>query len=246
MARAVAGPAQGRADRALAEALAIHREDGETCAAIGKHGAALIPDPAVVVTHCNAGALATGGIGTALGVLVSAAAAGKRLRVFAGETRPLFQGSRLTAWELSRAGIDVTVVTDASIPWLMSRSGIDAVIIGADRIAANGDVANKIGSYGLARAAADHGLPFYVAAPATTIDGSMASGAEIPIEERPAAEVTEWAGAAIAPRGVPAWTPAFDVTPARYVTAIITEAGVHRPPYRFGRSPGEVPEGTGT
>jgi methylthioribose-1-phosphate isomerase len=187
----------------------------------------------VIVTHCNAGALATGGIGTALGVIVSAAAAGKKIRVFAGETRPLFQGSRLTAWELGKAGIDVTILTDSSVPYLMATSGVDAVIIGADRIAANGDVANKIGSYGLARAAADHGVPFYVAAPRTTIDGATATGAGIPIEERSASDVAEWGGGRIAARGTKVWAPAFDVTPARFVTAIITEAGVHRPPYAF-------------
>ncbi len=226
------------AQRALAEARAIHAEDERMCRAIGSHGQGLIPDPAVIVTHCNAGALATGGIGTALGVIVSAAAAGKKIRVYAGETRPLFQGARLTAWELKKAGIDVTVVTDSTVPWLMSRSRIDAVIIGADRIAANGDVANKIGSYGLARAAADHGVPFYVAAPVTTIDASIATGEDIPIEERSASDVAEWAGTRIVPLGVGVWAPAFDVTPARYVTAIVTESGVHRPPYGFTSSPG--------
>ncbi len=221
------------AHRALEEARAIHDEDARMCRAIGDHGQVLIPDDAVVVTHCNAGALATGGIGTALGVIVSAAAAGKKVRVFAGETRPLFQGARLTAWELKQAGIDVTVVTDGTVPWLMSRQRIDAVLIGADRIAANGDVANKIGSYGLARAASDHGIPFYVAAPVTTIDVSIATGAGITIEERAASDVAEWGGTRIVPAGVGVWAPAFDVTPARYVTAIITETGVHRPPYGF-------------
>ena len=214
------------------------------CNAIGRHGQTLLPDPALVVTHCNAGALATGGIGTALGVITSAAASGKRVRVFAGETRPLFQGARLTAWELQRAGVDVTVVTDATLPWLMSRERIDAVIVGADRIAANGDVANKIGTYALARAAADHGAPFYVAAPTTTIDPSIASGAGIPIEERSESEVAEWAGARITPPGVRVWAPAFDVTPAIYVTAFITESGVHRPPYAFGSRAGSRTAGS--
>jgi methylthioribose-1-phosphate isomerase len=232
---------QGAADTLLVEARAIHAEDERMCAAIGRHGAPLIPDPAVVVTHCNAGALATGGIGTALGVIVTAAAAGKKLRVYAGETRPLFQGSRLTAWELARAGIDVTLLTDGSVPYLMSRTRVDAVIIGADRIAANGDVANKIGSYALARAAAEHGVPFYVAAPTTTIDPATLTGAGIPIEERAASDVAEWDGKRIAAEGAKIWAPAFDVTPARFVTAIITEAGVHSPPYRFGRDEAPPP-----
>jgi methylthioribose-1-phosphate isomerase len=238
-----AGP--GAADGLLDEALAIHREDVEMCAAIGRHGAALIPDPAVIVTHCNAGALATGGIGTALGVITTAAAAGKNVRVFAGETRPLFQGSRLTAWELGKAGIDVTILTDGSVPYLMSKTRVDAVVIGADRIAANGDVANKIGSYGLARAAADHGVPFYVAAPRTTVDPATASGGDIPIEERSPSEVAEWGGKGIAAPGAKVWAPAFDVTPAGFVTAIVTEAGVHRPPYAFGPAAGPAPPGAG-
>jgi len=241
MRRAAADPGPGAAERLLGEARAIHAEDVEMCAAIGRHGAALLPDPAVVVTHCNAGALATGGIGTALGVIVTAAAAGKRLRVFAGETRPLFQGSRLTAWELAKAGIDVTVLTDGSVAYLMSTTRVDAVVIGADRIAANGDVANKIGSYGLARAAADHGVPFYVAAPRTTIDPATATGAGIPIEERAASDVAEWHGGRIAAGGAKIWAPAFDVTPARFVTAIVTEAGVHRPPYRFDAAAAGTP-----
>lgn len=238
-----AGP--GSADALLGEALAIHREDAEMCASIGRHGAALIPDPAVIVTHCNAGALATGGIGTALGVIVTAAAAGKKIRVFAGETRPLFQGARLTAWELGKAGVDVTLLTDGSVPYLMSRMRVDAVVIGADRIAANGDVANKIGSYGLARAADDHGVPFYVAAPRTTVDPATATGTGIPIEERASSDVAEWGGKRIAAPGAKVWAPAFDVTPARFVTAIITEAGVHRPPYAFGPAAGPAPPGSG-
>ncbi len=240
-----AGPPGDQAARAIGEARAIHREDERMCAAIGAHGASLLPDPALVVTHCNAGALATGGIGTALGVITSAAAEGKRVRVFAGETRPLFQGARLTAWELRRAGVDVTVVTDATLPWLMSRERIDAVIVGADRIAANGDVANKIGTYALARAASDHGVPMYVAAPATTIDATIASGAGIPIEERPESDVAEWAGTRLTPPGVPVWAPAFDVTPAAYVSAIITEAGIHRPPYAFSAPVGARPGAPG-
>jgi methylthioribose-1-phosphate isomerase len=232
-------------ERALAGARAIHAEDERMCREIGANGEPLVPDGATIVTHCNAGALATGGIGTALGVIVSAAAAGKKVRVYAGETRPLFQGARLTAWELSKAGIDVTVVTDGTIPWLMARSHVDLVIIGADRIAANGDVANKIGSYALARAAADHAVPFYVAAPVTTIDPSIAGGEGIPIEERPASDVAVLEGRAITPAGVRVWAPAFDVTPARYVTAIITETGVHTPPYAFTAPPDSTEQGAG-
>lgn len=232
-ARAAAG--RDAAERLLQEALAIHAEDEEMCLAIGRNGAALIPDPATVVTHCNAGALATGGIGTALGVIVTAARTG-RVKVFAGETRPLFQGSRLTAWELGKAGVPVTVVTDAAVPWLMTREGVDAVIIGADRIAANGDTANKIGSYALARAASDHGVPFYVAAPSTTIDPGTATGAGIPIEERDPSDVAEWGGKRIAAPAAVIWSPAFDVTPARFISAIVTETGVFRPPYDFSRT----------
>lgn len=223
---------------ALGAARELHREDERMCRAIGAHGSALVPDGAAIVTHCNAGALATGGIGTALGIITTAAAAGKAPTVFADETRPLLQGSRLTAWELERAGIPVTLLPDGAAAWLMASRRIDLVLIGADRIAANGDTANKVGSYGLALAAAAHNVPFYVAAPSSTIDPSLPSGDGIPIEERGAEELTEWGGVRVAPRGAGAWTPAFDVTPARLIAAIVTERGVHRPPYRFGASAG--------
>jgi methylthioribose-1-phosphate isomerase len=217
----------------LDAARALHAEDAAMCAAIGNLGAALLPDEARVITHCNAGMLATGGIGTAIGIITTAAAQGKIRKVFVGETRPLYQGARLTSWELREAGIDVTVMTDSAVPYLMARQRVDAVIIGADRIAANGDVANKIGSYALARAASAHGIPFYVAAPRTTIDPSCPDGDRIPIEERGAGELADSGTRGIVPRGVSVWTPAFDVTPHEFISAIITESGVHRPPYDF-------------
>jgi len=217
----------------VSEALAIHGEDAAMCAAIGGHGAGLLPPNATVITHCNAGMLATGGIGTALGVITTAASRTGIRKVYAGETRPLFQGARLTAWELTRAGIDVTVLTDSSMAWLMATTPIDAVVIGADRIAANGDAANKVGSYALARAASDHGIPFYVAAPSTTMDPSLPTGKAIPIEEREGDELAVTGGRRIVPDGASLWTPAFDVTPSEFITAIITEAGVRRPPYDF-------------
>lgn len=216
----------------LEEAHAIYREDIETNRAIGSFGQELIPPGARVLTHCNAGALATAGYGTALGVIRAAAAAGKGVSVFADETRPLLQGARLTAWEMVQEKIPVTLITDNMAASLMARGGVDLVIVGADRIAANGDVANKIGTYGLAVLAKEHGLPFYVAAPLSTVDFSLAEGKEIPIEERDPAEVTHLAGQPVAAPGVRVWNPAFDVTPARLVTAIITERGVARPPYR--------------
>jgi methylthioribose-1-phosphate isomerase len=212
------------------EALAIHREDIDACLAIGRNGAGLLPE-GTVLTHCNAGALATGGFGTALGVVRAAHRAGRKLRVYADETRPFLQGARLTAWELQKSGIDVTIITDNMAAHLMQRGEIQSVIVGADRIAANGDTANKIGTYGVALSAREHGLPFYVAAPRSTIDRAIPDGAHIPIEERDPGEVTHLAGQAIAPGGVPARHPAFDVTPHRLITAIITEAGVARDPY---------------
>jgi methylthioribose-1-phosphate isomerase len=215
----------------VARAIEIHREDIAMCRAIGRHGAALIPDNATVLTHCNAGALATGGYGTALGVIRGAREAGKALRVLADETRPFLQGARLTAWELVKSGIDVTVIPDAAAAFLMSRGEVSCVVVGADRIAANGDVANKIGTYALALAAARHQVPFYVAAPSSTLDLDTATGADIPIEERAGDELTHLGGTALAPAGVPGRYPAFDVTPAELVTAIITEDGVARPPY---------------
>jgi methylthioribose-1-phosphate isomerase len=214
-----------------ARAIEIQADDIAMCRAIGKHGAALIPDNATVLTHCNAGALATGGYGTALGVVRGAREAGKSLRVFADETRPFLQGARLTAWELDKSGIDVTVIPDAAAAFLMSRGEVSCVVVGADRIAANGDVANKIGTYALALAAARHSVPFYVAAPSSTLDLDTATGADIPIEERDGAELLRLGDTALAPAGVPGRYPAFDITPAELVTAIITEAGVARPPY---------------
>ncbi len=213
------------------EAMAIWREDIEACLKIGRHGAALLPDRGTVLTHCNAGALATGGYGTALGVIRAARAAGKDVRVFAGETRPFLQGSRLTAWELGRDGIPTTIITDGMAGHFFARGEIAAVVVGADRIAANGDTANKIGTYGLAVLARAHDVPLYVAAPRSTIDRATPDGSRIPIEERDPDEVLALAGVRLAPEGALARHPAFDVTPARYVSAIVTEAGVARPPY---------------
>lgn len=223
------GEELGEALRARARAL--HREDVAMCRRMGELGAALLPDDATVLTHCNAGALATGGYGTALGVIRAAAGAGKRIRVYADETRPYLQGARLTAWELSREGIDVTVIPDAAAPFLLARGEIDACVTGADRIAANGDVANKIGTYSVALAAREAGVPFYVAAPLSTLDLGTASGADIPIEERSAEEVLCLAGQRLAPPGVRARHPAFDVTPAGFVSALITDRGVAWAPY---------------
>jgi methylthioribose-1-phosphate isomerase len=215
----------------LAEARAIQEEDLAACRQMGDLGAELVPAGARLLTHCNAGALATAGYGTALGVVRSAARLGKVSRVFAGETRPYLQGARLTAWELSRDGIPVTLITDNMAGHLMARGEIDAVIVGADRIAANGDVANKIGTYTLAVLARETGLPFYVVAPFSTVDLTTPTGEAIPIEERPPHEVTHHAGQRLAPEGVDVRNPAFDVTPHRYVTAIITERGIARAPY---------------
>lgn len=214
-----------------AEALAIFREDEEGNRRLGFHGQVLVPDGARVLTHCNAGALATAGYGTAIGVIRAAVEAGKKVTVYAGETRPLLQGARLTAWELVQLGVETFVVTDSMAGHLMAQGMVDLVLVGADRIAANGDVANKIGTYALAVLAAAHGLPFYVAAPVSTLDLALASGEGIPIEQRPAAEVTEFRGRRSAPAGVRVFNPAFDVTPARLVTALVTERGVVYPPY---------------
>ncbi|HEX9401701.1 MAG TPA: S-methyl-5-thioribose-1-phosphate isomerase [Anaeromyxobacter sp.] len=218
----------------LAEAHAIRDEDEAACRRIGALGAPLIPPRARVLTHCNAGALATAGYGTALGVVRAAVEAGNEISVFADETRPFLQGARLTAWELKRDGIPVTLLTDGMAGWLMAQGEIACVIVGADRIAANGDVANKIGTYSLAVLAAHHGLPFYVAAPWSTVDLDTRDGAAIPIEERGGDEVVLIAGQRIAPVGVPARYPAFDVTPEALVTAIVTERGVVRRPYAEG------------
>lgn len=211
----------------------ILEEDIVMCKTMGRHGAELLPEECTIITHCNAGGLATGGYGTALGVMFAAHETGKKLHVYADETRPLLQGARLTTWELMKAGIDVTLITDNMAAHLMKQGVVDCCITGADRIASNGDVANKIGTYGLAVSAEKHGVPFYVAAPYSTLDSSIESGAEIPIEERDPSEVTEFRGCRTAPHNVKTWTPAFDVTPNYMVSAIITEKGVHRAPYNF-------------
>ena len=212
------------ADRILEEDVAANR-------AMGRHGAALLGTTSTVLTHCNAGALATGGYGTALGVIRAAVETGKHVAVFADETRPYLQGARLTAWELQRDGIDVTLITDSMAGHFFQQGKFDAVIVGADRIAANGDSANKIGTYTVAVLAHAHGVPFYIAAPLSTIDPNCPSGEHIPIEERSAQEVVEVSGTRVAPLGIQVRHPAFDVTPARLITAIITERGVLRPPY---------------
>ena len=217
--------------RLLDEALAVRDEDLEFCRSIGRFGGALVPDGARILTHCNAGGLATAGYGTALGVIRGAVDAGKRVAVFADETRPFLQGARLTAWELHKDDIPVTLITDNMAGHLMQRGEIDLCVVGADRIAANGDTANKIGTYSVAVLAREHGLPFYVAAPLSTIDLKTPTGREIPIEERSSEEVLTLAGKRIAPQGVLARHPAFDVTPARLITAIITDRGVSRAPY---------------
>ena len=218
-----------------AEAERILAEDVEANRRMGRFGAQLLGETATVLTHCNAGALATGGYGTALGVIRAAVESGKRVAVFADETRPYLQGARLTAWELQQDGIDVTLITDNMSGHFFQQGKFDAVIVGADRIAANGDAANKIGTYTVAVLAHVHGVPFYVAAPMSTVDPACPSGAHIPIEQRSAQEVTEILGARIAPEGIHVEHPAFDVTPARLITAIITEKGVFRPPYDFAK-----------
>ncbi len=215
----------------IAEAQRMYDEDIAACRRMGDYGAPLLPRQGGVLTHCNAGALATCGYGTALGVIRSAVDQGHDLHVFADETRPFLQGARLTAWELMHDHIPTTVLCDNMAASLMRQGKIQAVVVGADRIAANGDVANKIGTYGVAVLAKEHGIPFYVAAPWSTIDLRTASGEAIPIEQRPAREVTHHAGKQLTPDGVGIENPAFDVTPAKYVTAIITERGVLRPPY---------------
>ncbi len=213
------------------EAEAMFAEDVEANKRIGRYGAELLGATATVLTHCNAGALATAGYGTALGVIRAAVEQGKKVAVFADETRPYLQGARLTAWELQQEGIDVTLITDNMAGYFFQQGTFDAVVVGADRIAANGDAANKIGTYTVAVLANAHGVPFYVAAPVSTIDPNTPDGSAIPIEERSAAEVTEIGGTRIAPEGIGVRHPAFDVTPARLITAIITDAGVLRPPF---------------
>ncbi len=217
-----------------AEAQAIWDEDAAMCRRIGERGLDLLPDGARVITHCNAGALATGGTGTALAPIYLAHAQGRRLKVFADETRPLLQGSRLTAWELDRAGVDVTVLSDSMSAALFRLETPDVVLVGSDRIAANGDVANKVGTYGLAVLARHHGVPFYVLAPTSTVDLSAATGADIPIEHRDPEEVRRGFGKLTAPAGVQVWNPAFDVTPAELVTGIVTEQGICRAPFADG------------
>src|SRR2546426_1147428 len=219
------------ADRLIKEALAIQIEDIESNKRMGQFGQELLPVSGTILTHCNAGALATAGYGTALGVIRAAVEHGKRLRVLADETRPFLQGARLTAWELWKDGIDVRVIADNMAGSFMLQGLIDAVIVGADRIAANGDVANKIGTYSLAVLAKQHEIPFYVAAPLSTLDLKMPDGSHIPIEERDPAEVTHIGGVRVVPDGVPVFNPAFDVTPNSFVTAIITDRGVAVPPY---------------
>ena len=218
-------------ERLIKEAKLIREEDIAINRAIGSHGAPLVPDHKTVLTHCNAGALATAGYGTALGVIRAAREMGKSIDVFADETRPFLQGARLTVWELQRDGIPTTLITDNMAGHFMKAGRIGCVVVGADRIAANGDVANKVGTYSVAVLAKENGVPFYVAAPISTLDLTLASGDQIPIEERSAAEVTHVFGHPVAPAGTMVKNPAFDVTPARYVSGIITEKGVARPPY---------------
>lgn len=213
------------------EADAILSEDIDLCQRIGKYGSELLSDGMTVLTHCNAGGIATSGYGTALAPIYVAQESGKRIKVLADETRPLFQGMRLTAWELINSGVDVTVICDNAAPFLMSQGKVDCVIVGADRIAVNGDTANKIGTYGVALAAKAHGIPFYVAAPHSTFDPALPDGSGIPIEQRSPEEVTCWKGTSLAPPGVRVFNPAFDVTPADLITGIITDEGVLRPAF---------------
>jgi methylthioribose-1-phosphate isomerase len=222
-------PPQQVAAALLDEARAIHEEDRRMCRAIGRHGAELLADGEGVMTHCNAGGLATADYGTALAAVYAAIESGKRLHVFACETRPLLQGARLTAWELNERGVPVTLICDSMAATVMQQGKVRAVIVGADRIAANGDVANKIGTYGLAVLAAAHRIPFYVAAPSSTFDLSLESGRQIPIEQRDPQEITHSFGRQTAPDGIDVYNPAFDVTPAELITAIVCERGVIRP-----------------
>ena len=226
------GRPAGEIRRALIEeAVRMREEDIEICRAIGRNGAPLVPDHKTVLTHCNAGALATAGYGTALGVIRAAVESGKKIDVFSDETRPLLQGARLTAWELRQDGIPCTLITDNMAGHFLKSGRIGCVVVGADRIAANGDVANKIGTYSVAVLAKENNIPFYVAAPISTLDLTLPSGERIPIEERAASEVTHAFGRQVAPDGIAVQNPAFDVTPARYVAAIVTERGVARAPY---------------
>ncbi|MCE5264806.1 MAG: S-methyl-5-thioribose-1-phosphate isomerase [Deltaproteobacteria bacterium] len=225
---------RGVREALIAEAIRIGAEDIAINRRLGQHGRSLIPENARIITHCNAGALATAGYGTALGVIFAAQEEGKTFHVYADETRPVLQGARLTAWELMRGGIRCTLIADNMAGALMQRGGVDLVIVGADRIAANGDTANKIGTYPLAVLAQAHGIPFYVAAPLSTIDPALPDGKAIPIEERDPGEMTHLCGVRTAPEGIAVWNPAFDVTPNRLIAAIVTEAGVIRPPFAAG------------
>jgi len=213
------------------EALAIQREDLESCRRIGDSGAALVPQGATILTHCNAGALATAGYGTALGVMRSAHRQGKQIKALVDETRPLLQGARLTAWELMQEGVPTTVITDSAAGWCMHKGMVNLVVVGADRIAANGDAANKIGTYAVAVLACQHGIPFYVAAPMSTVDLTLTNGEDIPIEERAAEEVSTIAGVRTTPQGAAVFNPAFDVTPHGLITAIITDRGICDHPF---------------
>ena len=236
---ATATPGDGSAiwERLHAEATAIWEEDRAMCRRIGEHGLPLVPDGANVLTHCNAGALATGGIGTALAPIYLAHEQGRKVHVYVDETRPVLQGARLTAWELNHAGISCTLIPDSAAGTLMRQAKVDVVIVGVDRICANGDFANKIGTYGLAVLARHHGVPFYAAGPWSSVDPSLADGEGIPIEQRAADEVTTVAGRPIAPAGVAALNYAFDVTPARYVTAYLTDRGLVQPPFTADPAP---------
>ncbi len=247
IAELAAGPVSDIKGRMLAEALAMLEEDVDTNRRLGRHGAELLPDSCTVLTHCNAGALATVGHGTALGVVRTAVESGKRVHVYADETRPRLQGMKLTAWELVRDGIPVTVIADNMAASLMRQGDVDCVIVGADRIAANGDTANKIGTYGLAIVARHHRVPFYVAAPFSTIDFALSSGEQIPIEHRDSSEMMHLEGARVLPIGANVLNPAFDVTPADLITAIVTESGVLEPPYQetLRRDPSPTVQPTG-
>lgn len=224
-------PVERIREKLLQEALTIMEEDRTICRRIGQNGAVLLPEEAAVLTHCNAGGLATSGYGTALGVIYAAVELGKKVKVYVDETRPLLQGSRLTAWELMESGVDVTVICDSVAGSLLKQGRVDCILVGADRVAENGDVANKIGTYTLAVLADKHDVPFYVAAPVSSFDFSLASGEEIPIEERSGEEVVEGFGMRTGPEGVDVYNPAFDVTPHGLVTAFVTERGVLFPPY---------------
>ncbi len=224
-------------DILLNEAKAIIEEDKGICRAIGKNGAKLIKDIDAILTHCNAGGLATSDYGTALACFFSAKEQGKRIMVYVDETRPLLQGARLTTWELKHAGIDAVLICDNMAGEVMKEGKVNKVIVGADRIASNGDTANKIGTYSLAILARAHNIPFYIAAPVSTIDFSLSHGGKIPIEERKPEEITSWFGKRVAPKGIKVYNPAFDVTPARFITGIITEKGIARPPYRKSLKP---------